>query len=166
MTLAQRIKEAMGVMSPADLARAAKVTPGAVTQWLDGTTKSLRAEKAAALEAATGFRATWIATGRGPKRIDEAEAPGFQLDALNPEERELLQNYRDMLADDQQEFFSEIAKRATKMREHMAKAMGWPAHPQQPAPLAVHERLTPEDQEYLKDVLHPTSKRPGAKRSR
>jgi phage repressor protein C with HTH and peptisase S24 domain len=68
MGLAERIREAMGRMSPADVARAAEVTPAAVTQWLDGTTKSLRAETAAKLEHATGYLASWIVTGKGPKR--------------------------------------------------------------------------------------------------
>lgn len=74
MGLAERIKEAMGDMTAAELARQAKVTPGAVTQWLDGTTKSLRGEKAALLEAATGYRATWLATGKGPKKAS-ADSP-------------------------------------------------------------------------------------------
>lgn len=73
MGLAERIREAMGEMSPAELARRAKVTPGAVTQWLDGTTKSLRGEKAAQLEVATGYRATWLATGSGPKKAAAAD---------------------------------------------------------------------------------------------
>lgn len=68
MTLAERIREAMGDMSAADIARATKKTPGAVTQWLDGTTKSLKAETAAMLQAATGYSASWLATGKGPKK--------------------------------------------------------------------------------------------------
>jgi SOS-response transcriptional repressor LexA len=74
MGLKERIREAMGKMSAADLARAAGVTPGAVTQWLDGTTKSLRAEKAARLEVATGYRAAWIVTGKGPKLVRQEES--------------------------------------------------------------------------------------------
>lgn len=72
MGLADRLREVMGSMSPADLARSANVTASAVTQWLDGTTKGLRAETAARLEAATGYSASWISTGKGPKRRDQA----------------------------------------------------------------------------------------------
>lgn len=72
MGLAERIREAMGSMTPAELARAAEVTPASVTFWLDGSTKSLKAEKAALLEVATGYRASWIVTGKGPKRVAEA----------------------------------------------------------------------------------------------
>jgi SOS-response transcriptional repressor LexA len=68
MSLSERIKEAMGEMSPAELARKAEVTPASVTFWLDGTTKSLKAEKAALIEGATGYRASWIVTGKGPKK--------------------------------------------------------------------------------------------------
>ena len=74
MSLADRIKEAMGEKSPADIARATGKTPGAVSQWLDGQTKSLKAETAALLESATGYRAGWIATGKGEKRIHVASS--------------------------------------------------------------------------------------------
>jgi phage repressor protein C with HTH and peptisase S24 domain len=80
MGLAERIREAMGNLTPAELARAAEVTPSAVTQWLDGTTKSLRAEKAAKIEQATGYLASWIVTGRGPKRAAAYAAREAQPD--------------------------------------------------------------------------------------
>lgn len=72
MALKDRIREAMGALTAADLARATDSTPPAVKFWLDGTTKSLKAEKAARIEQATGYRASWIVTGRGPKRVDNA----------------------------------------------------------------------------------------------
>jgi phage repressor protein C with HTH and peptisase S24 domain len=75
MGLAERIREAMGAMTPAELARAAQVTPASVTFWLDGTTKSLKAEKANLIEQATGYRASWIVTGKGPKRVTAAHEP-------------------------------------------------------------------------------------------
>lgn len=74
MGLAERIREAMGEMKPADLARKTGVSGGAVTQWLDGSTKGLKAEVAAELELATGYRSTWIVTGKGPKTV----APAFE----------------------------------------------------------------------------------------
>lgn len=80
MSLADRIKEAMGTMSPADLARATKKTPGAVTQWLDGTTKSLKADTAAMLQAATGYSSSWLVTGKGEKLA----APTNVIDGPEP----------------------------------------------------------------------------------
>jgi transcriptional regulator with XRE-family HTH domain len=75
MALKDRIQEAMDGSTPklsrAQIARACSMTNAAVTHWLNGETKSLKADKALALEAATGYRATWILTGKGSKRVSE-----------------------------------------------------------------------------------------------
>lgn len=77
MTLQDRITEAVNAalakgVSLADIARTAVVTQSALTQWMDGTTKSLKASSAAGLERATGYRAAWLADGKGKKLLDEA----------------------------------------------------------------------------------------------
>ena len=72
MTLAERISEAQGEMSDADLARATHNTAAAVTQWKNGKTLSLKGETVALMEQATGYRASWIVLGKGPKRMGEA----------------------------------------------------------------------------------------------
>lgn len=56
MALKDRIREAMegAELKPADLARATGKSAGAVTQWLDGTIKSLKAETAELMQQATG----------------------------------------------------------------------------------------------------------------
>lgn len=72
-SLSDRIREAMGKMSPADLARSAEVTPATVTFWLNGTTKSIKGEKAVLVEKATGYRANWLITGKGSKRIESTQ---------------------------------------------------------------------------------------------
>ncbi len=56
-------------LKPIDLARATGRTSGAVTQWLNGSTKTLKADTASRMEAATGYRSGWIATGRGQQRV-------------------------------------------------------------------------------------------------
>ena len=73
MMLKERVREAMEScgLSPADLARATKSTNAAVGFWLTGETKSLKAEKAQLLEIATGYRAMWLITGKGPKKTSE-----------------------------------------------------------------------------------------------
>jgi phage repressor protein C with HTH and peptisase S24 domain len=76
MSLKDRIREAMGTMSPADLARAAQVTPATVTFWLDGTTKAIKGEKAVLLEKNTGYRANWLISGKGPKLVEAAQQDG------------------------------------------------------------------------------------------
>lgn len=72
MTLQARIREAVEAtlargLSLADIAKQAHVTQSALTQWMNGSTKSLKAASAAALEAVTGYRATWLSSGKGPK---------------------------------------------------------------------------------------------------
>jgi transcriptional regulator with XRE-family HTH domain len=103
MALKERIKEAIDGARPkkskAEIARACGVTNAAVTHWLDGETKSLKAEKALALEQVTGYRANWIANGKGPKRLaDPAEpywpfnkVPIERYEALEPEDKGYVQ---------------------------------------------------------------------------
>ena len=83
MTLSQRIKEARdgAGLSNAELARATGRSQGAVTQWLDGSVQSLKADTAAQIERATGYRATWLVTGKGAKRVEESQ-PAFNRDVL------------------------------------------------------------------------------------
>ena len=83
MELKDRIKEAMTAakLSPADLARATKSTNAAINFWLTGKTKSLKAEKAAMIETATGYCAQWVIRGKGKKLlIDEKNTSNKPLD--------------------------------------------------------------------------------------
>jgi phage repressor protein C with HTH and peptisase S24 domain len=57
-----------------EIAKACAVANSAVTQWIDGTSKSLRPENLYALATATGFNAEWLAIGEGPERKPEANA--------------------------------------------------------------------------------------------
>jgi transcriptional regulator with XRE-family HTH domain len=77
MQLKDRIREAIegSGKSKADVARDCEVTNAAVTHWLNGDTKSLKAEIALGLEASTGYRARWILHGKGQKRVDSAYWP-------------------------------------------------------------------------------------------
>lgn len=73
MTLSDRIKEAIAHSgkNQAQIAAETRKSPGAVSQWLDGRIKSLKADTANALERATGYRAAWLVTGRGPKMVND-----------------------------------------------------------------------------------------------
>lgn len=73
MALKDRIIEAQGTLTNAKFAKAVGVTGASVTQWRDGTTKSLKGEVAMAMERVTGYRADWILNGRLPKRVDNVE---------------------------------------------------------------------------------------------
>lgn len=67
-------------MSQAELARAIGLSRSAVNQIESGATKTLRASTLVALERATGFRAQWIESGRGPRKAISGSAD--QLERL------------------------------------------------------------------------------------
>lgn len=60
-------------MSPAELARAVKVKPPSVSDWLSGETKTIKGENL--LRAAQALQCTpqWLATGLGPMALDPAQ---------------------------------------------------------------------------------------------
>lgn len=78
MALKDRIKEAMDAakLGPAEMARLAGVSKATVTFWLNGQTQSLKAHSASALEAATGYRASWLISGKGAKLVTETPNVG------------------------------------------------------------------------------------------
>jgi SOS-response transcriptional repressor LexA len=86
MTLAARVTEAIlgSGKRPVEVARATGRTPSAISQLMDGTTKSLKAETAERLQQATGYRATWLVSGTGPKRVSGNTEPGPNLQAEVP----------------------------------------------------------------------------------
>ena len=69
MELKDRIREAMegAGLKKLEFAKATKRSSGAITQWLDGSTKALKAETAQQIERVTGYSARWIVSGRGDK---------------------------------------------------------------------------------------------------
>ena len=77
MALSDRVREAIdgSKKSKADIARECGVTNAAVTHWLTGDTKSMKADTALALEEATGYRARWILYGKGTKKLGEVYWP-------------------------------------------------------------------------------------------
>lgn len=91
LTLGERIKSARlkaGVTKSA-LAKAAGVSPSAVTQWENGDTKVLKSASLLAAASVLKVNYDWLATGKGEPRGDAAEAL-----RLSPEELDLLERYR------------------------------------------------------------------------
>lgn len=76
-TLADRLKSAMdaldGRISASDLSRACGVSPAAVSKWLDGQTKELKAANYADAARALGVREEWLRTGKLPREREGAE---------------------------------------------------------------------------------------------
>ncbi|WP_136474524.1 S24 family peptidase [Pseudomonas sp. DG56-2] len=56
--------------SKSEIAKLCDVAPSAVTQWINGESKTLKAESVFALAKATGYRAEWLTFGTGPERED------------------------------------------------------------------------------------------------
>lgn len=63
----ERIAEAIGKRRVKTLASKMGISPSAIYQWLKGDTKNLKLEYLFALASETGYRAEWIATGKGDK---------------------------------------------------------------------------------------------------
>lgn len=61
--------------SKSEIAKLCDVAPSAVTQWINGESKTLKAESVFALAKATGYRAEWLTFGIGPER-EEGQASG------------------------------------------------------------------------------------------
>lgn len=65
-----RIREAMegAKLKPLQFATAMGVSSGAVTHWLNGSTKHLKAETASKMQQVTGYSADWIINGKGSQK--------------------------------------------------------------------------------------------------
>lgn len=74
----------MSKKRPSEVARAIGRTPSAISQLMDGTTKSLKAETAERLQQVTGYRSAWLVSGRGPKMVGGNVEPGLRLFAEVP----------------------------------------------------------------------------------
>lgn len=73
MALKDRIQALLDAgFTRTEIAKAAKKSQSAVTQWLSGDTKELKSDSAAGIQAFTGFNAVWLATGQGARMAEEA----------------------------------------------------------------------------------------------
>ena len=85
MSSGQRIKEAREDLriSQPELAKRARVTKSAVSQWENGSTKELKADHLLAVAKALNVSPDWLATGRGPKQrtqdVDQGSEPKVSL---------------------------------------------------------------------------------------
>lgn len=70
---------------PADLARAAGVSPMAVSYWMDGTTKDIKFKYADPIAEKYGYSTRWIMTGKGQPKLEAKGKPehsGIDREAL------------------------------------------------------------------------------------
>lgn len=82
----ERIKIAINDSGKTKSAIAAEcgVAPAAVTQWINGESKSLKPENLFALAAATGYSPRWLGIGEGPRKPAAAEANAEIIGAIDP----------------------------------------------------------------------------------
>ena len=85
-TLSERVAAALAQsgLSQAELARACKVTPVSVNDWLSGKTRSMKAETAIAAASALNVSASWLARGFGDPQHGQ-QPTGEQLRHANTE---------------------------------------------------------------------------------
>lgn len=140
---------------------AKKMTPpvsgqSAVARWLNVLPQNMTVwekrgvSKAGALKAQklSGYSATWILDGVGEKRLADSERskPGAVFEAPTAEEAEMLENWRAMHDHDRQELSPEIAKRAERAREDLAKHLERLGMAPRPAPVPAKRQSTPVEQ--------------------
>lgn len=96
--LADRVKERMAAVGvgPADLARAAKVKPPSVSNWISGRTKQIKGENLLLAAAVLQCSPRWLATGMGSPAVTADEARDqtvrYIADPLIEEATELLRS--------------------------------------------------------------------------
>ena len=77
MALKDRIQELIDAgHRPVDLAKAAGKSRAAVSHWLSGETRVIKADSAAGLQALTGYSSIWISTGKGAKKVTNDSESG------------------------------------------------------------------------------------------
>lgn len=98
-------------LSWADIARAAGRSGSAVTLWRkEGAKMSM--DSAHALQKKTGYRAEWIAFGRGAKKVVPEDE-----DMLEPAERRFLEWFRDLTPTEQADEIQRVQEKAEHNRE-------------------------------------------------
>jgi transcriptional regulator with XRE-family HTH domain len=133
-TLAERIQHVLDEtgISKAELARAAGLTDAAVTHWLNGDTRSIKGATAAQLETKVGFRAAWLASGKGPKLV----APSEKGDMLLPKEVQVIEALRHLTAEEQERFIAAVTEAARHnqavVAQHIARLASDPNAPRKP----------------------------------
>ena len=117
-TIKDRIKVTLATsgIKKSELARRCGVTPGAVTQWLTGDTKSLKGDTLLKIATALNVSPQWLSTGRG------GISPPADLEA---EETQVLALFRELSDTNRHVVMSMM----TTLRMTQAEALPSPAAP-------------------------------------
>lgn len=108
--LADRVKAILDEqkLKPIELAKAAGVTKGLVSQWLSGIAKSMGYEAAAKLNRKYGYDLVWLMKGEGQMGAAEPGADYAVEEELPLKEQILLQLYRGLFSHQQLELVGEL----------------------------------------------------------
>lgn len=120
-TLKQRTEEALAEgFTVGQLAAAAGKTSAAASQWLKGTTKTIKADSAIGLEKLTGWSWVWWATGKGDrgdtKRAGDAPVRTPLQEALAVLGAALAQDLPDDVRQDVADLLAKFALRRGALR--------------------------------------------------
>lgn len=77
------VMDEQNIRTQSQLAKIAKVTDQAVSQWVKDSTTSMDAKAAFRLQKLYGYSAEWLFDGTGPKRLDDAAREQKALYTLN-----------------------------------------------------------------------------------
>lgn len=113
VALKDRIKKAKGARTNAEFARLMDVSAATVTMWLKGTTKSLKGDNAARMEEVTGYRARWLAEGKGAMLVSDPEP-------VSDEQQELLRVWFRIGAEDRKELLKRLAEMGDRFQANLA----------------------------------------------
>lgn len=92
-TFTDRLKDAMGEsIRPVDLAKECKVSRAAVAKWLSGNLQNMKMENLFTCADYCRVNARWLATGKGPRGLDEG-SPGT---GFEPRHLALLRTYTNL----------------------------------------------------------------------
>jgi transcriptional regulator with XRE-family HTH domain len=149
----ERLKSAMSEakVTTSQLAEALGVSFQAVRKVENGGRFSAKNNAAAAKK--LGVNSDWLATGNGPRKAGEAATSNST--ELDQKLQQLLNDYQELMEDDQERFAREIAALAKKMRIHNARIL-WKAVtlerdvPPTLADLDPDEQFTTDDEERLR----------------
>lgn len=91
-TIGERIESAMADrgMNAARLAVAAHLSRSAISQILNGKTKAPKPENLFAIADALKYEARFLATGKGPARMEESSRDRIDISDLTPESKARL----------------------------------------------------------------------------
>lgn len=120
MTLGERIGQRLKELDEtgknvAGLAVACGVTPSAVYQWMDGTSKGMKPENLVVTADYLQTHERWLVFGQGPKdrRV--------KMTDLEPDEEALIQDYKRLAPEEQEAILKTVTNLANRLKQRRGR---------------------------------------------